>query len=54
MLLQKALLAASRRPGLRRIVVGNPATRSVVHRVRRFAERPADVRFFLRSLATPS
>jgi proline dehydrogenase len=31
-LLQKALLAASRRPGLRRVVVGNPATRRVVDR----------------------
>jgi proline dehydrogenase len=31
-LLQKALLAASRRPGLRRFVVGNPATRRVVDR----------------------
>jgi proline dehydrogenase len=31
-LLQKALLAASRRPGLRRAVVGNPATRRVVDR----------------------
>jgi proline dehydrogenase len=30
--LQKALLAASRRPGLRRAVVGNPATRRVVDR----------------------
>ena len=29
---QKALLAASRRPGLRRVVVGNPATRRVVDR----------------------
>ena len=32
MLMQKALLAASRRPGLRRAVTGNPATRKVVHR----------------------
>ena len=32
MLMQKALLAASRRPGLRRAVTGNPATRSVVNR----------------------
>ena len=32
MLLQKALLAASRRPGLRRVVTGNPATRRVVDR----------------------
>ena len=32
MLLQKALLAASRRPGLRRAVTGNPATRRVVDR----------------------
>jgi proline dehydrogenase len=31
-LTQKALLAASRRPGLRRLVIGNPATRRVVHR----------------------
>ena len=31
-LLQKALLAASRRPGLRRFVTGNPATRRVVDR----------------------
>jgi proline dehydrogenase len=31
-LTQKALLAASRRPGLRRAVVGNPATRRVVDR----------------------
>jgi proline dehydrogenase len=31
-LTQKALLAASRRPGLRRIVTGNPATRRVVDR----------------------
>jgi proline dehydrogenase len=31
-LLSKALLAASRRPGLRRAVVGNPATRRVVDR----------------------
>jgi proline dehydrogenase len=31
-LLQKPLLAASRRPGLRRAVVGNPATRRVVDR----------------------
>ncbi|GAA3166495.1 proline dehydrogenase family protein [Blastococcus jejuensis] len=31
-MLQKALLAASRRPGLRRAVVGNPATRRVVDR----------------------
>src|SRR3712207_7786254 len=31
-LLQRALLAASRRPGLRRAVVGNPATRRVVDR----------------------
>ncbi|MGZ6838040.1 MAG: proline dehydrogenase family protein [Blastococcus sp.] len=30
--LQKALLAASRRPGLRRVVTGNPATRKVVDR----------------------
>jgi proline dehydrogenase len=30
--LQKALLAASRRPGLRRFVTGNPATRRVVDR----------------------
>jgi len=30
--LQKVLLAASRRPGLRRVVVGNPATRKVVDR----------------------
>ena len=32
MLMQKALLAASRRPGLRRAVTGNPATRQVVDR----------------------
>jgi proline dehydrogenase len=32
MLTSKALLAASRRPGLRRLVVGNPATRRVVDR----------------------
>ena len=32
MLMQKALLAASRRPGLRRAVTGNPATRRVVDR----------------------
>ena len=32
MLMQKALLAASRRPGLRRAVTGNPATRKVVER----------------------
>lgn len=32
MLLSKALLAASRRPGLRRVVTGNPATRRVVDR----------------------
>ena len=32
MVLQKALLAASRRPGLRRVVTGNPATRRVVDR----------------------
>ncbi len=32
MVLQKALLAASRRPGLRRLVVGTPATRAVVDR----------------------
>ncbi|WP_206340182.1 proline dehydrogenase family protein [Blastococcus litoris] len=32
MVLQKALLAASRRPGLRRAVTGNPATRRVVER----------------------
>ena len=32
MLMQKALLAASRRPGLRRAVTGNPATRRVVER----------------------
>ena len=32
MVLSKALLAASRRPGLRRAVVGNPATRKVVDR----------------------
>ena len=31
-LMQKALLAASRRPGLRRAVTGNPATRKVVDR----------------------
>jgi proline dehydrogenase len=31
-LTQKALLAASRRPGLRRLVIGNPATRRVVER----------------------
>jgi proline dehydrogenase len=31
-LLSKALLAASRRPGLRRVVTGNPATRRVVNR----------------------
>jgi len=31
-LTSKALLAASRRPGLRRVVTGNPATRSVVDR----------------------
>src|SRR3954447_20831223 len=30
--MQRALLAASRRPGLRRIVVGTPATRAVVDR----------------------
>jgi proline dehydrogenase len=30
--MQKALLAASRRPGLRRVVTGNPATRRVVDR----------------------
>src|SRR3954468_3477702 len=30
--MQRALLAASRRPGLRRVVVGNPATRRVVDR----------------------
>jgi proline dehydrogenase len=30
--MQKALLAASRRPGLRRVVTGNPATRTVVNR----------------------
>src|SRR6476661_10408368 len=30
--MQKALLAASRRPGLRRAVTGNPATRRVVDR----------------------
>ena len=32
MLMQKALLAASRRPGLRRVVTGNPASRRVVDR----------------------
>ncbi len=32
MVLQKALLAASRRPGLRRVVTGTPATRRVVDR----------------------
>ena len=32
MLTQKALLAASRRPGLRRLVTGNPASRRVVDR----------------------
>ncbi len=32
MLTSKALLAASRRPGLRRLVTGNPATRRVVDR----------------------
>ena len=32
MLMQKTLLAASRRPGLRRAVTGNPATRKVVNR----------------------
>ena len=32
MLTQKVLLAASRRPGLRRLVVGNPGTRRVVDR----------------------
>ena len=32
MVLSKALLAASRRPGLRRMVTGNPATRRVVQR----------------------
>jgi proline dehydrogenase len=32
LLMQKALLAASRRPGLRRAVTGNPATRKVVDR----------------------
>jgi proline dehydrogenase len=32
LLMQKALLAASRRPGLRRAVTGNPATRKVVNR----------------------
>jgi len=31
-LMQKTLLAASRRPGLRRAVTGNPATRTVVDR----------------------
>src|SRR5947209_6317765 len=31
-LTQKALLAASRRPGLRRLITGNPATRRVVDR----------------------
>ena len=31
-MLSKALLAASRRPGLRRVVTGNPATRHVVNR----------------------
>ena len=31
-MLSKALLAASRRPGLRRVVTGNPATRRVVNR----------------------
>jgi proline dehydrogenase len=30
--LQKALLAAASRPGLRRVVTGNPAARRVVHR----------------------
>src|SRR4051812_2663522 len=30
--MQKTLLAASRRPGLRRAVTGNPATRKVVDR----------------------
>ena len=32
MVLQKALLAASRRPALRRAVTGTPATRKVVDR----------------------
>src|SRR5215213_1931831 len=32
LLMQKALLAASHRPGLRRAVTGNPATRKVVNR----------------------
>ncbi|MCW2507020.1 MAG: Proline dehydrogenase, partial [Modestobacter sp.] len=32
MLTQKALLAASRRPGLRRVVTGTPVTRRVVDR----------------------
>ena len=32
MVLQKALLAAARRPGLRRVITGNPATRRVVSR----------------------
>ena len=32
MLMQKALLAASRRPGLRRMMTGTPATRRVVDR----------------------
>ena len=64
MLSQKALLlSASRRPELRRLVTGTPATRRVVdrfhlrgpgHPMRRLAERPANLRFFLRSLVTTS
>ncbi len=50
MLTQKALLAASRRPGLRRLVTGNPATRRVVDRFVA-GETLADVLGVVRTLA---
>jgi proline dehydrogenase len=49
-LTQKALLAASRRPGLRRLVTGNPATRRVVDRFVA-GETPADALAVVHTLA---
>jgi proline dehydrogenase len=50
-LTQKALLAASRRPGLRRLVTGNPATRRVVDRFVA-GETLADALGVVRTLST--
>src|SRR3954466_12556606 len=50
-LVQRALLAASRRPALRRLVVGTPATRRVVDRFVA-GETLADALAAVRSLAT--